>query len=101
MDLFKKCMLVGTIVSFVSCSGFSQKEQTAPILTISSRQFVNDTTDLKKLVYAVKKDLVCGMPIKSGVADTAHYRGKLYGFCAKECKEAFVKDPGQYIGSKK
>ena len=47
-----------------------------------------------------KKDLVCGMPVTAGVSDTAHYKGKAYGFCAKECKDEFVKAPEQYLSAK-
>lgn len=49
---------------------------------------------------AVKKDLVCGMPVSAGVKDTTLYKGKIYGFCAKECKDEFVKDPAHYIVGK-
>lgn len=47
-----------------------------------------------------KKDHVCGMPVSAGIADTAHYRGKAYGFCSKECKDEFVKAPEQYLSLK-
>jgi len=47
-----------------------------------------------------KKDLVCGMPVTAGVSDTAHYKGKAYGFCAKECKDEFLKAPEQYLTAK-
>ena len=56
---------------------------------------------LKALDFAVKKDLVCGMPVSAGVEDTAHYKGKIYGFCAKECKDDFLKNPEQYLTTKK
>ena len=46
------------------------------------------------------KDLYCGMPLKAGVGDTAHYKGKLYGFCSKECKEEFLKNPPLYLAAK-
>jgi len=49
---------------------------------------------------SANSDLVCGMPVKAGVEDTAHYKGKVYGFCAKECKEEFLKDPKQYLTAK-
>jgi YHS domain-containing protein len=40
-----------------------------------------------------KKDYSCGMPVTAGIEDTCHYKGKAYGFCSKECKEEFLKDP--------
>lgn len=41
-----------------------------------------------------KTDHICGMELGEGsIADTAHYDGKVYGFCARECKAEFVKDP--------
>lgn len=55
---------------------------------------------LKKLAFDSKKDLVCGMPVTAGIEDTLHYKGKLYGFCAKQCKEAFIKSPKTYLTSK-
>lgn len=56
---------------------------------------------LKTLTFASKKDLVCEMPITAGVSDTITYKGKLYGFCAKECKDEFIKNPNEYLTSKK
>lgn len=56
--------------------------------------------DLAGLDFAIKKDLVCGMPVSAGVHDTAQYKGKIYGFCAAECKEEFVKDPEGYLSAK-
>lgn len=56
--------------------------------------------DLNKLAFAVKKDLSCGMPTSAGVSDTVTYKGKLYGFCAKECKEDFLKDPEGHLAAK-
>ena len=40
-----------------------------------------------------KKDPACGMPLTAGLEDTTRYKGKLYGFCSKECKEEFLKNP--------
>ena len=48
-----------------------------------------------------KKDPACGMPLTAGLEDTCHYRGKAYGFCSKECKAEFVKDPTAYLAPKK
>jgi YHS domain-containing protein len=45
------------------------------------------------------KDPVCGMSVKvQGAAHTAEHMGKTYYFCSADCKAAFVKDPGKYIG---
>jgi YHS domain-containing protein len=44
-----------------------------------------------------KYDLSCGMPLTAGVADTAHYKGKVYGFCSAECKEDFKKNADSLV----
>jgi YHS domain-containing protein len=44
-----------------------------------------------------KKDFACGMPVTAGISDTLHYEGKVYGFCSKECKDEFMKDPKGYL----
>lgn len=56
---------------------------------------IHDKT-LEKLALASNEDVVCGMPIKAGLSDTAMVNGKIYGFCSKECKEAYVKDPASF-----
>ena len=56
---------------------------------------------LKSLHFDYGKDPACGMPLKYGLEDTLHYQGKLYGFCSKECKEEFLKDPGSYLAKAK
>lgn len=47
--------------------------------------------DTTGLIFAAKDDPICGMPVKGGISDTATVDGKLYGFCAKECKDEFLK----------
>ncbi|WP_037326052.1 YHS domain-containing protein [Asinibacterium sp. OR53] len=46
-----------------------------------------------------KKDPSCGMPVTAGMSDTAHYHGKVIGFCSKECKAEFQKSPDKYIAA--
>lgn len=48
-------------------------------------------------ILASKTDPVCEMDVSSGVADTATYKGKVYGFCGTGCKEEFVKKPADFI----
>src|ERR1700744_3381042 len=49
--------------------------------------------NLKGLAFAYSKDPACGMPLTAGVEDSLTYKGKLYGFCSKECKDAFLQNP--------
>jgi YHS domain-containing protein len=56
--------------------------------------------DFSKINFAVAKDLSCGMPLRAGISDTAHYKGKIYGFCSNECKEKFLKNPENYLSKK-
>lgn len=44
-----------------------------------------------------KKDPSCGMPVTAGIEDTLHYKGKVLGFCSKECKDAFVEKPDSFV----
>ncbi len=55
----------------------------------------------KDVKFDNQKDFACGMPVSAGVNDTAHYKGKVYGFCATECKNEFLKDPEGYLAGNK
>jgi YHS domain-containing protein len=58
----------------------------------------------KKAVISLvdyKKDPACGMPLTAGLEDTMRYKGRLYGFCSKECKEEFLKNPEGYSAKAK
>ena len=47
------------------------------------------------------KDPVCGMTIEDKeAAATSTYKGDIYYFCSKPCKEDFDKDPGSFVGEK-
>src|ERR1700712_1535994 len=57
--------------------------------------------DIPATSLGAKKDLVCGMEMKDGgIADTAVYQSKVYGFCSSECKGEFKKDPAKYLTQK-
>jgi YHS domain-containing protein len=42
-------------------------------------------------------DPICEMTVDNTVEDTAHYNGKIYGFCGAHCKESFKEDPVKYV----
>lgn len=65
--------------------------------TAASPDVNAESASLKNLSYAYNRDPSCGMPLKAGLQDTTTYKGKLYGFCSKECKEEFLKDPAGYV----
>ncbi len=70
--------------------------QHAPAMTSQEAAASN----LSAVALDADKDFVCGMPVKGHTADTAHYKGKVYGFCAKECKDEFVKNPESFLAQK-
>lgn len=92
--------------ALISCGGTGgTNNQPAPESTVAPQpQHTAPAPAAATGVSAVKpdetKDLVCGMPVKAGVEDTMMYKGKVYGFCAKECKEEFAKSPEKYIAAK-
>jgi YHS domain-containing protein len=50
-------------------------------------------------MLSIPHDYVCGMDLDRDefVADTTLYNGKVYGFCAPECKQEFIKNPQQFL----
>lgn len=48
----------------------------------------------------MERDPVCGMVLRPGQEEAnANYQGKTYHFCSAECKNQFLKNPGQYLQS--
>lgn len=91
---------VAAIVALAACN---QKAETKaaeqqPEITAAEPETVN----VKVSDLATPKDFICGMDVVDGsIADTASYEGKLYGFCSKECKAEFAKEPAKYVAQVK
>jgi YHS domain-containing protein len=73
----------------ISCSNETIQEKQQFQTKEMTVDATNNSIDVSAIKFASKKDTICGMPIKIGVADTLNINGKVYGFCAVECKEAF------------
>ena len=83
-----------------SCGQAADKKGTAmktDTAAAPSPEGSGESASLKNLTYAYNRDPSCGMPLKAGLEDTTTYKGKLYGFCSKECKDEFLKDPASYV----
>ncbi len=100
----KSSKLIYILVSFFTFLLFACNEKKAnkPIVEtpVVKKDSPAKAVALNQLKFDSKKDMVCGMPISAGVSDTCTYKGKLYGFCAKECKDDFLKNPGSFLSAK-
>ena len=80
-------LMLGCSAIVFSCSSAGSDHDNA------TTEATTDTVakkDFSNIAFATKKDTSCGMPLTAGVEDTLNYDGKVYGFCSKECKNAFV-----------
>jgi YHS domain-containing protein len=94
-----RIFIIAMLITLASCKNqpSTEKAITAPVKATDSAatatKFTPDMVDNKK-------DFACGMPVTAGIDDTCHYNNKVYGFCSKECKEEFLKNPKQYLTAK-
>ena len=85
-------------VFLVSCNSKKNEEKTtketvAPstnTMPVDSSRQVKNKNRFADIVFASKRDTTCGMPLSAGIEDTLMVNGKIYGFCAKECKDEFI-----------
>ncbi len=88
--LIIQLVVMGVIAS---CHGVQQPKPAA----VSAKPVKDSVHIYSAAMLDSKKDPTCGMPSGSGMEDTLHLKnGKVIGFCSKECKEAYLKDPKQY-----
>jgi YHS domain-containing protein len=87
-----KILTAAFIPAFLSCHTQTQPLTNNSMVRVDSASQISKAR-FKGLKYADPRDLSCMMPLVAGVEDTAVYNGKIYGFCSKECKEEFLKNP--------
>jgi YHS domain-containing protein len=89
--------LLITTLLLTACHQNPKSEENDAAGAVSADTMVVKTDSSKpKFTVAMvdnKKDPNCGMPVTAGIADTVHYKGKVYGFCSDECRDAFLKNP--------
>lgn len=92
----KKIGILLTLALFaVSC-----KKEVVPKPKVMVKTPKHLTGKFANVKFDNEKDFYCGMDVNMGVSDTAHYKGKVYGFCAKVCKDEFLKMPEKYLAKK-
>ncbi len=89
-------ILSGGLV-FASCN--NQPEENKVTETATTEATVDTTAKFTSAMVDNKKDPSCGMPVSAGIEDTVHYKGKVLGFCSKDCKDDFLKNPEKNIAA--
>ncbi len=93
-----KLLAISFSVFLMAC-GNDAASKTETMDSTSTSTAVDSTVSYDISLVDNKKDPTCGMPVTAGISDTAHYEGKVIGFCATGCKEEFLKDPKSSISS--
>ncbi len=99
--IFSIATIFIVLLVVISCQSKQAENKTVKTDTVKMMTATADTNAIKidtaGMVFASKKDPVCGMPVPRYLVDTTAYKGKIYGFCSEECKEEFYKNPLLYI----
>ncbi len=98
-------MMKNILATFLVLSGMlllgacndSHSDHSANTMTMKTANA--DSSKFTTSMVDNKRDPSCGMPLTAGIGDTVHYKGKILGFCSKECKDEFMKDPGKNIAA--
>lgn len=96
---YRYFITLSMVVLIFSCNQKQTKSSASDVPSV--KEVAKEENIFKQMKFDNKKDFICEMPVTAGVSDTAQYKGKVYGFCATECKEEFLKNPEQYLTSKK
>lgn len=84
--------------TITACRSGAPKTEDSPATDTTAMQ-QDGTHTFDHLLVDNKKDPSCGMPTSAGIHDTAHYKEHVLGFCSKECKDEFLKNPDAAIAA--
>lgn len=93
-------LIIGIISLLFSACANNETTSMEPVKHSSPMHVADSAAKFTAGMVSNKRDFICGMPVTAGIADTAHYKGKVYGFCATECKDEFLKSPEAYTAKK-
>ena len=98
-ETMKKIFFTASIITALALGACNHKTETTTETTSAVTE--PKKPEIKLADLATNKDFVCGMPLEEGgIADTASFEGKLYGFCSTECKDSFALKPSSYLAQK-
>ncbi|HAK11019.1 MAG TPA: hypothetical protein DIW54_11520 [Chitinophagaceae bacterium] len=87
----KLLVLASTCLLILSgCAGEEKPTSAETMSPATTDSAAAETARFTPAMVYNKKDPSCGMPVTAGISDTAHYKGKVYGFCAEGCKQDFL-----------
>ncbi len=92
-------LFTAVCVAIIACQSGPAKTEEKPLKDTTAMQSDTSANIFEHLLVDNKKDPSCGMPTTAGIADTAHYKDKVLGFCSKECKDEFLKNPDANIAA--
>lgn len=86
----KKISVLCLLALAVACKNGEKTESTEAMTPATTDSAAAETARFTPAMVYNKKDPSCGMPVTAGISDTAHYKDKVYGFCAEGCKQDFL-----------
>lgn len=91
MKFFLAGMITMMIILSISFSCSTEKQSDNQV---KSEMKMKGNLNIAPEMLATTTDLSCGMDMsKHTIADTAIYKGQVYGFCSAYCKDKFKEDP--------
>lgn len=92
---FTSAMLA--VFFLAGCGNSSNNKKEADMKLEEGEAIAHKIIEVVPEKMATYHDVVCGMSLKnSPIVDTAMVDGRIYPFCAPECKKKFLADVGKY-----
>jgi len=92
-----KIILLSMTLAITACKDRQKIPDTQSKQTVDTKKTAAPVTVYTADMVVNKNDIACKMPLNGHINDTAHYHGKVYGFCSAACKKNFQSDPTAYV----